>query len=242
MARAKTPKAESLIDIAASQLRQIVRTTEAGALLGSEETLIAQLGVSRATLRQVARLLEREGLLRVRRGLNGGYFAAKPDVHTIEATVSAYLEMVDTDPEDATAIASALWVELLQKAAGTRSEKAIAITQELRKKVSAVRLDAGFDDVLRVEQKIRTAMFDLVNSRYIELMFQINMAFARRRFPTIPAERDNTPEHREFVVAWRNAKLLEFDAIADGDQNLAALAARHSRNLWHRRIYGEARV
>ena len=84
MPRERAPRLKSTIDAAASRLRALARAANADALLGSEEALVAQLGVSRATLRQVARLLEREGLLKVRRGINGGYFAARPDLRTVE--------------------------------------------------------------------------------------------------------------------------------------------------------------
>src|SRR3569623_1918283 len=93
-------KNETAIEAAAPRLRSIVLGTPEGTLLGSEEALIKRLDVSRATVRQVARLLEREGLLLVRRGINGGYFAARPDARTIESTVSAYLEIFDSDIED----------------------------------------------------------------------------------------------------------------------------------------------
>jgi len=56
-----------------------VLAAKEGALIGSEESLIADLGVSRSTLRQAARLLEREGLLRVKRGINGGYYGQPTD-------------------------------------------------------------------------------------------------------------------------------------------------------------------
>ena len=231
-----TPKSKSTIDVAAAQLRSIVLSAEEGALLGSEETLLAKLGVSRATVRQVARLLEREGLLLVRRGINGGYFAARPDLRTIETTVSAYLEMLHTESEDVTVIASVLWVEVLRRAARSKTAESKALAEKYLEKLTALRLDASFHDVLLFEQDSRRAIFDLVKSRYIELIFQINTAFAQRRFAP-PSEKDDTDAHREFVRAWRSAKLLEFESIADGDPELASMAARHARNLWHRRIW-----
>jgi DNA-binding FadR family transcriptional regulator len=234
--RVPTPKLKSTIDLAASQLRSIVLAAEEGALLGSEETLIATLGVSRATVRQVARLLEREGLVRVRRGINGGYFAARPDIRTIETTVSAYLEMLHTEAEDVTAIASVLWVEVLRRAARIRTEGSKALAEKYLDRVRALRLDATFHDVLRIEQESRRAIFDLIKSPYIELIFQINTAFAQRRFAP-PSHTDDTESHRDFVRAWRSAKLLELESIADGDPELAMMAARHGRNLWHRRIW-----
>jgi DNA-binding FadR family transcriptional regulator len=221
-------------------LRSIVLATDAGVMLGSEETMIANLGVSRATVRQVARLLEREGLLRVRRGINGGYFAARPDLQTIEAAVSGYLEVVHTVPEDVTVIASVLWVEVLRRAAHIKSPASRALAEEYSEKVLALRLDAPFRDVLAVEQDSRKAIFDLINSRYIELIFQINIAFAQGHFAP-SSERDGTDAHREFVRAWRGAKLIEFASIADGDAELAVVAARHVRNLWHRRIWDHNR-
>jgi len=44
--------------------------------------------------------------------------------------------------------------------------------------------------------------------------------------------------HR-FLRDWRNAKLLELAAIADGDQELGGIAARHIRNGWQRRVWGD---
>jgi GntR family transcriptional regulator, transcriptional repressor for pyruvate dehydrogenase complex len=231
-----TKQPRSTIAAAAEQLRGLAMSADEGALLGGEEALVAKLGVSRATIRQAARLLEREGLLRVRRGINGGYFAARPDVGTIEATVSAYLDTVDMDPEDVTAVASALWVEVLRKAASQRSEAARAMAAEYRDRVLAIRPDASFDKVFKLEQESRTAIFDLIRGRYIELIFQINMAFAQRRYTTSSGA-DDAAAQRQFVHAWRNAKLMELEAIADGDPDLGALAARHMRNLWAQRIW-----
>lgn len=235
------PKIKSTIESAASQLRTLVLATDEGTLLGSEETLIAKLGVSRATVRQVARLLEREGLLHVRRGISGGYFATRPDLHTIETAVSTYLEMVHTESEDITVVASALWIEVLRRAARSRTAKSKALAQEYLEKLRTMRLDASFDDVLEIEQESRKAIFELVHTPYIELIFQINIAFAQRRFPPggvpRPGAKDEIESHREFVREWRHAKQLEFESIADGDPEFAAMAARHARKLWHRRIW-----
>src|SRR5579862_3909347 len=149
--RAPASKSKSTIGEAAAQLRSIALSVAEGALLGSEDVLVKKLGVSRATVRQVARLLEREGMLRVRRGINGGYFAARPDLSTIETTVSAYLDMVHTESEDVTAIASVLWVEVLRRAARVRTKEAKALAEKYLEKVTAVRDRAAFNDILRIE-------------------------------------------------------------------------------------------
>jgi len=216
-----------------AKLRQVVLSAEKGALLGSEESLIAELGVSRSTLRQVARLLEREGLLRVRRGINGGYYGSRPDEGTIQTAVSAYLEALDVSYEDVAALASVLWVEVMRRAAGLRNDTARALAEQYRLKVLGMDAGATFPEVVALEKEIREAIFELIKSRYIQLIFHINVAFSRDRFSTADI-RDGSVEHREFVRAWREAKLLELSSIAKGDVELGIMAARHSRNVWAR--------
>jgi len=228
----------STIDTVKTKLRDIVLAAKEGDLLGSEEALISQLGVSRSTLRQVARLLEREGLLRVRRGINGGYYGIRPNEKTIQQTVSAYLETLDMKFEDVTAVASVLWVEVLRRAASLNNEAARKLAEHHRRKVLDVDPDATFHEVAEVEQAAQEAIFDLVKSRYIQLIFHINVAFSVGRFP-LAATRDGTPKHREFVRAWREAKLMELGAIADGDVELGIMSARHMRNIWHRRFWAK---
>ena len=234
----KTRSAVSNIENVKVKFRDIVLAAKEGALLGSEEYLITALGVSRSTLRQVSRLLEREGLLRVKRGINGGYYGSRPDEKIIQTSVSAYLETLDMSYEDVTVVASVLWVEVLRRAAVLNNAAARKLAKYHRQKVLDVGHDATFHEVLEVEQASREAIFDLVKSRYIQLIFHINASFSAGRFP-LAATRDGTPQHREFVNAWREAKLLELSAIANSDVELGMMAARHIRNVWHSRVWSK---
>jgi GntR family transcriptional regulator, transcriptional repressor for pyruvate dehydrogenase complex len=227
--------AKSATEVTAQALRKIVLSIDPGDHIGSEEELIARLGSSRITVRQVARLLESEGLLRVRRGINGGYFAARPDAGTIEATVSSYLETLDIDSFDVTVVASALWVETMRKAAVADRAKAAPIVARLATKIKTVRDDASFEKVREIEMLVQSDIFDLAQSAYVRLIFDINVAFSRRRFSQ-PVPDNDSEEHRSFVHAWRDAKLLELGAISRGDAELAGMAGQHSRKIWHRRI------
>ena len=77
----QVPKAADLV--ADSLRRQIVRGTIGdGEELPPEAILTAQFGVSRPTLREALRVLETEGLIRVRRGARGGATAHRmsPDL------------------------------------------------------------------------------------------------------------------------------------------------------------------
>lgn len=226
---------------ASERLRTLALSAKPGELIGGEESLISGLGFSRSTIRQAARLLEREGLLRVKRGPAGGYFASRPDAETIEATVSAYLETLAMDAEDVTLIASALWTEVVRKAARRRTDESAAVAISLRDRVQAIKPRAPFVQVRTLEGETREAIFALADSKYVELIFNINTAFARRTFAASPGELDEGEEHLEFVRAWRNAKVMELTAIAEGDEELAVMAARHLRRVWHERIWAHRR-
>jgi len=231
----KRREARTVIEVTALELRRIVLDLAPGELIGSEEALIARLGCSRSTVRQVARLLEREGLLKVRRGINGGYFGARPDAGTIEATVSTYLETLDVDPQDTTIVASALWVEAMRKAAAAPLEDRLRLADSMIARIKAIKDDAPFSRVRESELQSQGEVFDLARSSYVKLIFDINVAFSRRKFPE-PVIDDTSEDHLRFVRSWKDAKLLEMSAIGQGDVTLAALAGQHSRQIWHRRI------
>ena len=73
------PKTAALI--AAKIRRQIVRRELVpGMTLPTEPDLLAELGVSRPTLREAFRILETESLISVRRGVGGGAVVLTPDV------------------------------------------------------------------------------------------------------------------------------------------------------------------
>lgn len=224
------------IEAAATHLRAISMAAEDGAFIGSEEALLQILGFSRSTVRQVARLLEQEGLLRVKRGIGGGYYAARPDARTIERVVSSYLESVDFEREEVTIIASALWVEVVRKATLMRNQTSRDLAESFRKRVLAMKPNASFTEIRTMEMESRRAIFDLVQTRYIELIFDINIAFASRSFPSHSLA-DNNEEHVAFVKQWREAKLLELAAIGDGNVELGRMAARYIRSVWHKRIW-----
>lgn len=231
----KKREARTAIEVVALELRKIVLDVDPGTLIGSEESLIARLGCSRSTVRQVARLLEREGLLKVRRGINGGYFGARPDAGTIEATVSTYLETLDVDPQDTTVVASALWVEAMRKAAAAAAEDRHDLADRMIPRIKAIKDSASFEKIREFELRAQGEIFDLARSAYVKLIFDINVAFSRRRFPE-PVLDDTSEDHARFVHAWKDAKLLEMSAIDQGDIALATLAGQHSRQIWHRRI------
>jgi DNA-binding GntR family transcriptional regulator len=238
--RVKTPPRQSAVDSTAAALRGLSLASPEGSFLGNEEALVNKLGAARNTVRQAARLLEREGVVRVRCGLNGGYFAARPDLDTIEHAVSAYLTAIAVSVEDVTYVASLLWVEAVRRAAGLPADLVRPVAEELMRKVKALAPDASFEALFALERENRSAMFALTGSAYIELIFQINHTFAESSF-TDDLGVAASAEHSTFVTAWRDAKLMELAAIMDGDERMATIAAQHVRNIWQNRFWDAPR-
>jgi DNA-binding FadR family transcriptional regulator len=87
----------SLVQQAVDSLRDaVLGGAPPGTFLGSEEDLIAALGVSRPTFRQAAKLLKAENLLLIRRGMGGGFFTQAPSTEAVTRMVSIYLNAQGT--------------------------------------------------------------------------------------------------------------------------------------------------
>jgi DNA-binding FadR family transcriptional regulator len=79
------------VDHIVHELRNRALEAEPGSCLGTEMSLGQTFNVTAPTLRQAARQLEHEGVMHVRRGVRGGYFAARPDVETVAQIATTYL-------------------------------------------------------------------------------------------------------------------------------------------------------
>ena len=91
------PGLSETVQHAAGLLRErILAAAEYPVALGSEDDVARTLKLSKPTLRQVARLLEAEQILTVRRGVNGGFYGLRPTADGVAQTASVYLRAADT--------------------------------------------------------------------------------------------------------------------------------------------------
>ena len=82
----KVPKAS---DVLAHELRERILNDEfeAGSGLPAERELVAQTGMSRTTVREALRILEVQGLIRIKSGRTGGAFVQRPGEEVMSNTV-----------------------------------------------------------------------------------------------------------------------------------------------------------
>lgn len=224
---------DSAMKTAATQLRSVILAKEDGDFIGDEREVIQLLGVSRTTLRQIARLLEREGLLAVRRGANGGYYARRPSLGSVEGAVIDYLEILEIRTDELSTMAAIVWIEAVRQAAGARTSTAKSVAAKLSKAVRGVVSPMRYDEFLEIEKKFRSEVFGLIDSPYVKFIFQITARFGERRAKSEDrVGRADAILLPEFVAKWRDIKLLELNAIAQGDEELGVLAASRMRDLF----------
>jgi GntR family transcriptional regulator, transcriptional repressor for pyruvate dehydrogenase complex len=96
----RTTRDSASLTTAAAIRRDVLRIAEDGRFLGSEDDLLMRYGVSRPTLRQAARILEHEQLIRVRRGVNGGFFTRLPTSEAVSRVASVFLQVKGTELKD----------------------------------------------------------------------------------------------------------------------------------------------
>jgi DNA-binding FadR family transcriptional regulator len=201
------------------QLQEECLAAADGEPLGSEEDLLARLEVSRPTLRQATRLLEYQGLITVRRGPGGGYFARRPDVSSVADVAAIYLRSRQTPLSEIVAAAHMFSVEAAGRAAlssRTRLKEALRSLAETLVPLLPEEIPAA----LFVEQEaaLSEIIYELVESAPLELMSRVFNRFGMgSRGGNVF---DRRPDRRKL---WRSLRLALVDAVIAGD----AERARH---------------
>lgn len=141
----RAPKTAELI---ARQIRgQIVRKElRAGMTLPTESELMAQLGVSRPTLREAYRILETESLINIRRGVGGGAQVLEPDVTMGARYVGLLLQLADATIADVYEARTALESICASMMAGRKNAESIAALNECIDRVAGL-IAAGTNGV-----------------------------------------------------------------------------------------------
>ena len=217
--------------LAADRLRERIMELEEGAYLGSEDDLSRFLGVGRHTLRQTARLLEHERLLKVKRGVRGGYYAIRPDVDAVADAAAIYLRSRSSPAPDLFA-AAVLDVELARLAAVSENEDARARLADLERRLRGAPV-TDRNLLAELEQEFRDCMFALAGNAFIELMLRIHARLAHR--PPRLSQADDPQRSRDHQE--RRARLAA--AILDRDPDMAMLIARRTDAILQAQVAAE---
>jgi GntR family transcriptional regulator, transcriptional repressor for pyruvate dehydrogenase complex len=209
--------AETLVARTARGLAQISLDSDAGAFLGSEDDLLARLGVSRPTLRQAAKIAENDRLISVRRGIKGGFYATRPDAQDAIRTLARYLRLNGATLSDIMVVS-----RLVSEEAGARA--CVCDDAGLRGRLEdfVARIDTHDSpaDLIRAESQLVSLISEMSGNPAIQLVMAIGFSFGmeEQRIGLYRAE-----DHR---VTARTLQRQLCRAILDRDEEIARVMMR----------------
>jgi GntR family transcriptional regulator, transcriptional repressor for pyruvate dehydrogenase complex len=222
--------AGSAVDSAARQLREIALDSHEGDFLGSEDDLVARLGVSKPTLRQATARVAQENLVTVRRGVGGGYFAHRPDSLMVSRMAAVYLRTRAATYVELTETTPMFYAEMARLAAHNRDPEMIAWLRDWADQDEAT-VDAlsveGYADFMRSERTFISFLARMAGNKVLELMVAITSDFSAH------AQRNDERMlgRMENMAIYRKLRARFARAIANGDGDIAGLLSRRCTDL-----------
>ena len=214
----------SAVQHAARVLREMAMHKAEGTLLGSGEDLVNQLGVSRPTLRQAGALVAQEQLIRIKRGVNGGYFSTRPSSLTVARMAAIYLQSHEAGLRELIEAVEPIRGALARMASHNRDATARQALEDLLASERAL-ADGGATDYrafLRAEREFGRVLGELSGNSVLELFLSIVYDLAAR----VGGENDVYANHPERIEQYRAHRNRMAAAILNGDEELAVLATR----------------
>lgn len=171
-------KATTAVETIAQALRTRALRLEEGDYLGSEDELSREFRVSAPTLRQAARLLEHEDVIKVKRGLYGGYYARRPKIETIARVAATYLRGNASSIDEIETLLDALTPLLVSLV--LRSKRRHALEEFAVPGSKLPPLEIFFDN----ESRFSNLLVELTGNSALRLVlsifFQVNLSVPRK--------------------------------------------------------------
>lgn len=219
------PQKHRLVQDSAAKLRGIILSKAPGAQLGSLREVADLLGVGIVTVQQVARVLEHEGLLAVKRGPGGGYYGARPDEAALERAFDTYMRVHGFGYMDAMEMMVLLDCEFIPRAACIEDASFRASIKSLIEKVERTERQ---EERVQIEIEFRDLLFAVVDRPFIQLLARVTMHTTE-----LYQTHERTPMFMDQLTIenWKTARLRIFHAIIQGDEGLARFEAYRFRDF-----------
>jgi len=191
-------------------------------LLGSEPELVARLGIGRSVFRQAVRILEHNGIARMRRGAAGGLVATVPDpAHVVDA-LALYLQYLEVDVAAISETRTAIELDTVALAARQVSERD---TTGLEDALRAER--AGGDPALDTHGAVHVALAELAGNSLLTMFIAVLSRVSKYRSDVAGHE-----DPARLAAASADAHEAIAEAVLAGDASLARhRMSRHLRAL-----------
>lgn len=183
---------------------------EVGSPLPSESDLMDEYGLGRVTVRESLRLLERDGIVRVKRGPHGGVFVGEPDVQRLGEVLTVLLAMRDTTVREFTEFRGSLEPQL----AALTAKNATAEQRDVLRRIAD-------DEDFATQYDLHEALADFCgNSVYTMAFYALEGAFLvhHRHRPLNP--------HAQAMKVAAHRKVARLAAAGDAEAARRAMS-RH---------------
>ena len=216
-------RTETLASRTARALADLSLAAEPGDHLGAEDDLIQRFGISRPTLRQAAKLVERDRLISIRRGIKGGYFADRPDARDAIQSLARFLRLKGATLGNVIQVTRPVSEEAAVAAAARRND---ADVERLRAFLATVDDRDTPRDLIAAEVELARLIAGISGNPVVELVMEIGYSFGLdeegRDLYADPGRRARTRAMQRSLC----------QAIVDGDPEVARLMMnRRSRQF-----------
>jgi GntR family transcriptional repressor for pyruvate dehydrogenase complex len=228
------PKAAVLL-AEAVRIRILSQDLPPGRRLPSEADLIEQSGFSRATVREALRLLESEGLIEIKRGPGGGVTVREPDHLQAIRALALSLSRMSAPLRDLFEIRLLLEPQAAALAARKATPDQRRELVELANCPPAAEGSAGFGATIQAHTDFHVTVGDATGNDLFRVMVSVVDEIVRLHSR---GENFGQRDLRETQLAHRRIA----NAIAAGDEDLAADAMRRHLRQFERRMGEQGRL
>ncbi|MBV9512041.1 MAG: GntR family transcriptional regulator [Caulobacteraceae bacterium] len=223
----KAPRTPKLGEQVARRIIAEIRSRgwPVGELIGTEAELTVRFGVSRATLLEAVRQLERHGAAVMRRGGKGGLVVSNPESRSIARVLSSYIELSDIPVAEQFEAAWILESRAAQWAAESAHEDAIA---KLRKLADEALGAESYLALSGAGLRLSNAMAEAAGNPALSLFIRA-VVRARSDFFQKENRRDRPISRPLRDYAEGLGRLVEAIASGDGPEAGRQLALQHER-------------
>lgn len=218
--------------IAQKILSEIIeRGWQAGEVLGTERELLVRYGISRATLREAIRQIERHGAAEMRRGAGGGLVVSAPAQGAVERAMSSFFELTRVSLAEQHEVREHLERTAVHLASERCDETAADALQSVLAKFDA---EPRFEALITANMEAPVAIAELTGNPSLALFIQtLNTVthdiqdYLRREPALLSLHWDFSKQfHKELVAAIlrRDADEAERLVASEAQRRLLAMA------------------
>lgn len=217
MTRERQPK---LAETVAQQIEDeiVARGWPVGLALGSEATLSAKYGVSRAITREAVRLLEQHMVVSPRRGAGGGLIVTRPDMSAVVPVVGVYLDSQGVTSDALLEARTAIEVSAVTLAATriTPDEQA-RLEAALKREEEELRDPRNYPHSHDVHILIAELSGNAALHLFVSVLTRLTSEHSRAQFATVNNADAVTKIGKDIIRAHK--RIIE--AIVKGDADMA---------------------